>query len=92
MSGKVKIRLSAKLLKSGNIQVKFHVEEKGEDLYYGYLLANGSESMSEVVGSIRSKVREAQSGELYHRNLLRMGTPRTSVDKVLVYKKAAASD
>ncbi len=60
----MKLRIESKLLKSGNTQVKFHINEDSSDHYYGYLLVNPGQTVRDVVNVIKRKFEYLPSKDL----------------------------
>jgi len=67
----VKIKLSSKRLNSGRCQVRFHARTKaGDSSWYGYALAEPEDTLSEVVGRIKSRFSKAEDKLSLHQQVL----------------------
>lgn len=84
----VKIKLSSKRLHSGRCQVHFQVRtETGESSWYGYTLAEPQDTVSEVVGRIRSRFSQAKDKiSLYQKVLYHMNEHYKEANDLMIFK------
>lgn len=85
-----KLKLKSKKLDSGRFQVNFSTEGFVAD-YYGYLLAEPSTSLREVVEKIERHLGAVQSTDKYFQpNLFSLGRRVVNSGRVMIYKKNVA--
>ncbi|MFZ5970186.1 MAG: hypothetical protein ACOYXA_01220 [Bacteroidota bacterium] len=85
----VKLKLQSKKLDSGRVQVNFTTEGFSNN-YYGYLLAESSTSLREVVEKIQRHVGAMKSSDRYFQpNLFSLGKRQVNSDRILIFKCAS---
>ena len=87
----VKIKLSSKRPNSGRCQVHFHVSTmKGNGSWYGYTLAEPKDTLSEVVGRIKSRFRSADDKiSLHQKALYHLNEGNLELDNLMIFKVPA---
>jgi hypothetical protein len=82
-----KLKLKSKKLHSGNYQIDFTAHASSEELY-GYLLAEKSVSVTEVIEKIGRHIMAMQNSERYYqRNLFSLTNRETNRGKILIFKR-----
>ncbi|HQQ98432.1 MAG TPA: hypothetical protein PLX35_14270 [Cyclobacteriaceae bacterium] len=83
----MKLRLSSKRLASGRFQVNFSADGF-EQPCYGYLLADATSTVSDVVSKISRHVQAMQTRDTYfQRNLYSLSTRNIHSGRILVFPK-----
>jgi hypothetical protein len=84
----VKIRLSSKRLNSGRCQVHFQVRTTtGDGSWYGYTLAEPQDTLSEVVGRIKSRFSLAEDKiSLYQKVLYHLNDDYREQSDLMIFK------
>ncbi len=82
-----KLKLKSKKLISGNYQIDFTAQASSQELY-GYLLAEKSVSVKEVVEKIGRHIEAMQNSERYYqRNLFSLTNRENNSGKILIFKR-----
>ncbi len=82
----MKLRLTSKRLSSGRFQVNFSAE--GEQPCYGYMLADPTSTVTDVVEKIRRHVQAMQSKDAYfQRNLFSLHSRNVHSGRILVFAR-----
>ena len=82
-----KLKLVSKKLTSGNYQINFTVKDSCEELY-GYLLAEKSVSVTDVVEKIGRHIDAMRNAERYYqRNLFSLTNRENNSGKILIFKR-----
>jgi len=82
-----KLRLKSKKLESGKYQVGFTTEGIRPN-FYGYLLAEPSTPLQEVVAKIKRHVeRMANRPRYFQQNLFSLGNRQVNAGKILIFEK-----
>jgi len=82
-----KLKLKSRRLSSGNYQIDFTAQMSSEELY-GYLLAEKSISVTEVVEKIGRHINAMQNAERYYqRNLFSLTNRKQMSSKILIFKR-----
>lgn len=69
-----KLKIRAKKLRSGMLQVKFSTNTIKNREFYGYLLVESSTTLKEVVNGIQNKLAEMSNlNDYYHNHLYSIG-------------------
>ncbi len=83
----MKLRLTSKRLTSGRFQVNFSADGFDQPCY-GYLLADPSSTVSDVVEKISRHVRAMQSKDAYfQRNLFSLHSKNVHSGRILLFPK-----
>jgi hypothetical protein len=83
-----KLKLKSKRLTSGNYQIDFTAQVATEELY-GYLLAEKSVSVTEVVEKIGRHINAMRNAERYYqRNLFSLTNRENNSGKILIFKRS----
>ena len=78
------IRLYSKKLPSGKCQVKFYLDTTQGSKYYGYMLAEGKETVSMVVSRIHRCITDNNGNNaLYYENPKTMNRDRPPLNSLL---------
>jgi len=87
-----KLKLKSKKLESGRFQVNFSTEGFVME-YYGYLLAEPSTSLKEVVEKIQRHLGAAQRSDKYfQRNLFSLGRREINSGRVMIFRRGDANE
>ena len=82
-----RLKLKSKRLTSGNYQIDFTAHASSQELY-GYLLAEKTVSVSEVVEKIGRHIEAMQNSERYYqRNLFSLTNREHTSGKILIFKR-----
>lgn len=82
-----KLRLKSKRLKSGKFQVNFSTSGCDQECY-GYMLAEASTSVTEVIEKIRRHVSAMQNSDRYYqRNLFSLCRKEVNTGRILIFKQ-----
>ena len=81
-----KLKIQSKKLKSGRFQVNFSTGEIGG--YYGYLLAEPSTSVNDILEKINRHLEAINNSERYfQRNLFSLGSREKNRGRILIFKR-----
>lgn len=81
----LKLKIQSRKLKSGRFQVNFSTGESG---YYGYLLAEPSTSVNDIIEKINRHVDAMSNTERYfQRNLFSLGNREINRGRILIFKR-----
>ena len=81
-----KLKIQSKKLKSGRFQVNFSTGELNG--YYGYLLAEPSTSVNDIITKINRHLDAMNNSERYfQRNLFSLGNRSENRGRILIFKR-----
>lgn len=81
-----KLKLKAKKLKSGKLQVKFTTNTIKNRELYGYLLVESKTTLKDVVTGIQDKLAEMHNlNDYYHNHLYTIGKTSTENYQFLIF-------
>ncbi len=82
----LKFKINSKKLNSGRFQVNFTTDDAQG--YYGYLLAEPSTTVSDILDKIQRHLHAIGNSERYfQRNLFSLGRRKVNSGRILIFKK-----
>ena len=81
------LRIQSKRLSSGRFQVNFNADDYYSNRYYGYMLAEPSTSLTEIITEINQHLESFRNSERYYqRNLFSLGNRKQNKGRILIFK------
>jgi hypothetical protein len=81
------LRIQSKRLSSGRFQVNFNTNDKNSSQYYGYMLAEPSTSLTDIIIEINQHIQAFRNSERYfQRNLFSLGNRKQNKGRILIFK------